>query len=396
MARIVTPGSSRFDDHGPYRARPFFVTDLVRRHGLRAVLAILIAALFAFAPLAALYWFNSLRLTPAVVTPAGQRAVVKPAQQHEEQEREEPGETALLQIRCEAPTADGWRELLGDRDPTRNDSDWRYVRQERVYLRRAGSSWVPFALLGPPPVSAWLPAGSYEILVVYEAPTGESRIDAPGKSYPLLTEFAECSLTSRQKTVCRIPLPHVDWGNPESLLGIGPPGEAVDCNPSLDELAPLLADCEAAAAIPTPAGYVLTLREPQVHHEVGHRGCIQDFHDLSSIPREWTRNQLATLRNWLPDDAAAAKARLTALVNQLEWREFLEGWFCYALAGVSGLVFTRWGAIALLEPWRRRNAWRELPGLLVWIFLLSAGAWFVLQLAFTPFGCQGPVPFRLR
>ena len=52
MARIIVPGSSRSEHHGPSRSRPFFVTDLVRRHGLRALFAILVAALFAFAPLA--------------------------------------------------------------------------------------------------------------------------------------------------------------------------------------------------------------------------------------------------------------------------------------------------------------------------------------------------------
>ena len=218
------------------------------------------------------------------------------------------------------------------------------LRSPRASLSAvAGSSLVPFGLLGPPPVSVWLPAGDYQIVVVHEAPRNESRIDAPGRSFPLLSVFAECSLETRQKTVCRVPLPHYDNGNPDLVLGIGNPVESAERKPSPDELAPLLADCVIMIAIPTPAGFVLNLHEPSVQHHEGHRGCVQDFRDQFAVPREWTRDQIATLRNWLPHDAVQARGRLSARVDRLSWREFLEGWFCYVLAGVSGLVFTRRG-----------------------------------------------------
>lgn len=382
MARFVTPGQSQPDGGGSFRFRPFFVIDLVRRYGVGAVYAIFFAALFAFAPLATLYWFAELRLQPVVTTELGRQVVVKSAQTHEEQEHEKPGETALLQVTCDIPVAEGWQELLRDGDKAHTDSmvlGSNYVRRERVYVRRVGSKHVPFGLLGPPPVSVWLPAGNYEILVIYEAPTGESRIDAPGKSFPWLSEFADCSLESRTKTVCRIRLPHYDRGNPDALLGIGSSAGFSDQRVPTEHFAELLASCETAVAIPTPAGYVLQLEEPEVNHHDAHRGCFQDFQTLHSIPREWTRSQLVSLRNWLPPDATRSRERLTTLVDQLGWRQFLEGWFCIAAAGISGLVFTRWGALNLLEPWRRRQALREIPGLLVKIFFLSVVAWIVIQ-----------------
>ena len=395
MARIVSPGSTRSEGSGPSRSRSFFVTDLIRRHGLRAILAIFVAAFFAFAPLVALYWFNAFLSQSVLSVAPGHRVVVKTGQHYERQEREEPGETALLQVACDVPSFDEWKELLGDGDPARSDStrsSSRSVRREAVYLRRAGSSRVPFGLLGSPPVSAWLPAGDYEILVVYEAPTNESRIDLPGRSFPWLSVFAECSLEARQKTVCRIQLPHYDWGNPDSLLGVGTPDEAAERKPLPEELATLLAACETMTAIPTPAGYVLNLAEPRIHHQKGHRGCVQDFHELQRVPREWTRDQIVKLRHWLPVEADSSKARLTTLIDRLEWRTFLEGWFCYALAGVSGVVFTRWGAIALLEPWRR-GGWYESFWLLVRSFLISAAAAFVLEI-FSGLSCHRFGPFR--
>jgi hypothetical protein len=107
---------------------------------------------------------------------------------------------------------------------------------------------------------------------------------------------------------------------------------------------------------------------------------VQDFYDTEAMPREWTREQLATLRYWLPEDAIAAKARLSALVDRLGWREFLQGSFCFAAAAITGLVFTRWGAIAWLEPWRRRDAWYESFGLFFRIALLAVAGWFALQI----------------
>lgn len=386
MARMVTPGSTSSGYEGPRRSSPFYVTDLISRFGARAVIAIVVAAILAFSPLTLLYWLNELRLESVVMSSvsANQRIVVKPGQHLAEQERAEPGETALLQVKCQVPTFDGWRDLLTDNDPARNDpSQTRTtVRREQVYLRRSGSQFVPFGLLGPPPVSVWLPAGDYEILVVHEAPSREDRIDMPGRSFPWISVFAECSLKSREKTVVDVQLPHYDWGNPDVLLGVGSSEESGERQATSDELAGIVAECETLIPIPTPAGYLLTLAEPRIHHRDGHRGCVQDFGEPQSVPREWTRSQLARLRRWLPDNATQANSKLMGLVDRLGWREFLQGWYCYAAVGVTGLVFTRWGAIALVEPWRRSREWNHSLGLLVRIFFLSAGVWFLIQVLF--------------
>lgn len=398
MARIVTPGtsSSEGSNYGP--SRPFFATDLVRRYGLRGVLAIVVAAVLAFAPLGVLYWFNELRLQPVATLAPGQRAVVKPARHRGEQEREEPGETALLQVICEVPSFDGWQELMQDEDPSRPDSPLggTYVRRELVYLRRAGSELTPFGLLGPPPVSVWLPAGDYEILVVHESPGAEQRTDSPARAFPWLSVFTECTLEGREKTVCRVPLPHYDWGSPDVRLHIGEADNVPDHASWPDELAPVVAACETVIPLPTPGGYVLALDEPRIHHRDDHHDCVQDYRDLHAVPREWTRDQIAALRNWLPGEATAAKGSLSRLVDRLLWREFLQGWFCYAAAGITGLVFTRFGAIALVEPWRRGDAWRESLGLLVQIFFFSVAAWFVFQIMTDSSGCRGPLPFRMH
>jgi hypothetical protein len=348
---------------------------------VRAVLAMAVAAAFAFAPLAALSWFAALSQHSAFSISPGQRVVVKPGERTNEPQQTEPGETGLLEVRCDIPSIDGWEELGTDGSQT---SQQRFMaREERVYVRRAGSSAIPWMLLGAPPVRVWLPAGDYDILAVYRAPTGEARIDASGRVYPLLSAFASCSLESTRTTICRVPLPHYEWGNPDVRLNVGDEIESSERAPTRDELAALLDSCEKTAAIPTPAGYVLNIAEPGVHHRDGHRECVQDFHDLESSPREWTRGQILTLRNWLPDDAVRAKARLSALADRLEWREFLQGWFCYLAAGISGLVFTRWGAIALLEPWRRRDAWYESIGLFFRLALVAMAGWLLLQIAWS-------------
>ncbi len=386
MARMVTPGSTSSGYEGSRRSGPFFVTDLIRRFGVRAVVAIIAAAMLAFSPLAFLYWLNELRLASVVMSSVSlnQRVVVKPAQHLDEQERAEPGETALLQVKCLVPTIDGWRDLLSDNDPARRDPSQTHssVRREQVYLRRSGSQLIPFGLLGPPPVSVWLPAGDYEILVVHDAPSREDRIDVPGRSFPWISVVAECSLKSREKTVIDVQLPHYDWGNSDVLLGVGDSEESGERPPSAAEFVRIVAGCEALTPIPTPAGYLLTLAEPRIHHRDGHRGCVQDFGDLHSVPREWTRGQLARLRRWLPDNATQANSKLMGLIDRLGWREFLQGWYCYAAAGVTGLVFTRWGAIAMMEPWRRGPEWHHSLGLLVRIFFLSAGVWFLIQVLF--------------
>lgn len=386
MARIVTPGSLQPGNSGPRRSRPFFATELIQQHGVRAVFAILVAALFAFSPLAVLYWFNSLWLQSVITTTIGQPVVVKPGQKHDEQEREEPGETALLEVRCDVPSFNDWQELLEYGDPANANQpgfESRYVRHELVYVRRAGSSAVPFALLGSPPVSVWLPEGDYQILVVHEAPRNDTRIWVPGPSYPLLSVFSECSLESRKTTVCRVPLPHYETGDPNVLLQIGNAVEPTAREPSLEELAPLISECETLNAIPTPGGYILNLPEPLIHHQDGHRGCAQDFDEQQTVRREWTRDQIATLRNWLPRDAVQAKARLSVLIDRLQWREFLQGWFCYAAAGISGLVFTKWGAIEMVDPWRHGRTRSDSLRLIIRIFLFSVAAWFVLKILTT-------------
>jgi len=108
--------------------------------------------------------------------------------------------------------------------------------------------------------------------------------------------------------------------------------------------------------------------------------AVADPRELEALPREWTRDQLAALRNWLPADALSARTALSPLVDRLRWRESLQGWFCYVAAAVSGLVFTRWGAIAILEPWRRGKAWSESLGLLVKIALASVAGWILFNL----------------
>lgn len=397
MARIVSPGTSRSDGYGARRpSTPFFVTDLVRRYGVRAILAIIVAAMFAFAPLATLYWFNNLRLQSVISVSPDQRFVVKSGQRHEEQEKQEPGETSLLQITCVVPHFEEWQELLGYDDPAAPRAEFRscYVNRERVFLRRAGSALLPFGLLGPPPVSVWLPSGDYEILVVHEAPKQDPRFHIPGKSFPLLSVFADCTLESRQKTVVRIPLPHYASGNPDVQLGIQNHDPSDDGQPTSTELTELISDCESQLAIPTPSGYVLNLHEPRIHHDDGHHGCVQDFEDFQPVLREWTRDQLATLRWWLPKDAVMAQTRLATLVDRLQWREFLEGWFCYALAGTAGLVFTRCGAIALLEPWRRDTSLSGTIWLIVRIVMVSVLASIVLQIVSNVFGWQSLGPFR--
>jgi len=299
-------------------------------------------------------------------------------------------------VTCEVPCVDGWRELLCDDDPARHTtglSDWHHVRKECVYLRKASDFNLPFGLLGRPPVSVWLPAGDYEIAVVHEGPKSESRIDARATGFPFVTVFDSCSLSARQKTVRRIQLPHYDWGGAEPIMPVGQ--TAIYHQPTEDELRLLLDQVQSLTAIPTPGGYLLSLAEPQLNHVEGHRQCTVDFADLQAVPREWTRNQIATLRNWLPASATPARDKLSSLVDGLQWREMFEGWFCYAAAGVAGLVFTRWGALAILEPHRRRETLGESIKRSIVIFVVAALAWFVFQALTHSSGCSGPMRFRM-
>jgi hypothetical protein len=96
------------------------------------------------------------------------------------------------------------------------------------------------------------------------------------------------------------------------------------------------------------------------------------------MSREWTRDQLATLRNWLPASETTARATLSKLVDALLWRESLQGWFTYALAGIAGLVFTKWGALAILERHQRPEL-RKLIVRSAAIFVIAATVWSVMR-----------------
>lgn len=382
---------------------------VVRNYGLKGLAVLLFAALLAFAPLGVLYWFCELRFASPLPMQNGRPVVVRPGQTLEDQEQEEAGETALLQVICETTSFSETRPLLTDHDPRRSRDflhDSQFVNRERVYVRRtdllpdeaaavvsvvAPNFKIPFALLGPPPVSVWLPAGEYEILVIHEAPAGEENTDRRRRHFPYVSVTAECSLENKQKTVCRVPLPHYGFGQ-----SFEPPSASDANTEQHDELTPLLTAWEQALAVPTPNGYLLALPEPTIQHAAEHRGCTIDFTQLTAEPREWTREQLAHVRNWLPAEATAAKAKLSQLVDALGWRDFFAGWYCYAIAGITGLVFTRWGALAILEPWRRGESFFDNLGLLSKIFCAAIAVWFLFLVLTDSSGCSGPLRFRPR
>jgi hypothetical protein len=388
MGRIVQPGYSRSDDGGSRRTGGGLVAlftsfkRIVVDYGFRGILALIVAAILAFAPAWTLVWFNTARLAQVVHLKPGQTFIVKPARHHDDQERDEAGATGVLVVTCDAPWVNGPRPLLADRDPYRERAgltDAPGSRREQVYVRPVTDVELPFGLLGSPPVSAWLPEGEYEVLVVYEAPTSESRVDALPRGFPLLNARERVTLEKFQKTRCNVYLPHHESGTFEALHAHQETSGVAPRDPTADELRPIFAACAEATVVPTFGGYLMTLPQPLVRHIDGHSGCTEDYATLESVTREWTREQLATLRNWLPDDAAEGRARLSKLVDNLQWRELLQGWYCYAAAGVAGLVFTRWGATAMLEPWQRGASFAESVKLCVSIFLLSMLIWILLQ-----------------
>src|SRR5207249_1093912 len=147
------------------------------------------------------------------------------------------------------------------------------------------------------------------------------------------------------KTALKIRLPHQD-----SACGCPIKLPDVDQKPrerplTAAEMRPYLEAIEHAASFPSPGGVVLSLPEPTVYHTADHRDCEGRFNDLRAVPREWTYDQLGILWNWLPAEAEAARSRLQAIQRRLDWRSLLEGWYCYAAAGVAGLVLTRYGTI---------------------------------------------------
>ena len=363
MVHVVSPGSMHSGGDYSGGSRPFFFVRIVADYGRRGAMALAVAALVAFTPLGLLAWFNDSYLAAALTKSAdgpirareyclaSDRQTAAPSDESSPND-DRAGEIGIVCITCDTPSVDGWRELLRDDDPARPRDllSAGYVRHESVYIRRVGWSWAPFALVGRPPVNVWLPAGDYEVLVVHQTPRAEPRIDARSHSFPLISVRENCSATAGSKTECRVRLPHYDWGPGEAPLVLGADGVAADRSPNSAELSLLAVELSTLSATPTPGGLALSLPEPRLQHSDDHRGCAADFAQLETTPREWTREQIATVRNWLPDDAAAARARLSALVDSLEWRETLQGWFAYAAAGVAGLVLTKWGALRLVEP----------------------------------------------
>ena len=183
-------------------------------------------------------------------------------------------------------------------------------------------------------------------------------------------------MTDREKTVHRIALPHYQWGPTEPIAIAGLAGNSGD--PVID-MAALTQGIEAATSIPTAGGCLMSIPEPRVQHSDDHHHCAADFADLQAIPREWTREQVAILRNWLPKSETTSRAKLSSIVKQLQWRESLEGWFTYVLAGIAGLVFTKWGSLAILDRhYRRETFWKTVRRCAI-IFVLAAVGWYLVE-----------------
>lgn len=373
MGQIIRPGSST-SGYDRQSSRPFFVVHILSQYGFRGLVAMVFAAVIAFAPLAALIWFNVFRLTSVVSRQCGVRVVARERTEYQ-RASDRPGKTGLLQITVEVPTFDGWLKLRHNNDLSPSDPN--FVRDERVYLRRAGDLKLPFGLLGRPPISAWVPAGDYEIAVVHETPPDFlMQTGSPGVRFPFVTIYESCTVQNREQTVVNVLLPHYGWGRGTPLYLAGQMGAPSDQPPP--DLKRLFKSIAKSKAIPTPGGYVLLFAEPVVTHTEEHQRCTVDFDELQQVPREWTRNQLAMLRNWLPPGETAARDKLSPLVTNLMRREMFEGWFFYAMAGIAGLVLTNWGSIAILERWRRREMFSNTVWLCFWIFVISAvGWWFV-------------------
>lgn len=95
--------------------------------------------------------------------------------------------------------------------------------------------------------------------------------------------------------------------------------------------------------------------------------------------REWTSSQILALRDWLPAEAVAARQHLEQIPGALGWRECFQGWYWYAAAGISGLVFARWATIAKLDKFRARSEAVESLKLLVGIFMLAVLVWIAVS-----------------
>lgn len=344
------------------------------------VVAVVFMAL-GISPTLFLLWWNWWRLTPVPIV-SGFKVQVKNSQLTREAEEEKPGETALLYVTGQVWRSGQWRNLLQPMDDAGRRPDEispSYVRHEMVYIRPAKKDMWPFALLGEPPVSAWLPTGGYEIMVVYETSRGLSNSDS-GKlrPFPLATEHVVQDLSAGRRTVVHVPLPHHEDCFDNSLnvrFREETPGTQV----RRAELQRLLDAVERTTCVPTPGGVMLELPEPTIQHHEDHRGCEEDFSDLVECRREWTLGQIFTLLDWLPADAVAARQRLEQMTQSLGWRSFFQGWFWYAAAGISGLVFARWATIAKLTPYQSRRELVESLKFLAGIFFLAVLAWIVVS-----------------
>jgi hypothetical protein len=358
------------------------------------VVAVVFMAL-GLSPTLFLLWWNWWRLAPVEVV-SGVKVQVKSAQFTREAEEEKPGETALLYVTGQVLRSGEWRDLLQLTDEAARRPDEvspSYVRHELVYVRPAKKEKWPYALLGEPPVSAWLPAGEYEVMVVYEANRGLSNPDSSKpRPFPLASEHVVQELSAGRRTVVRVPLPHHEDCFDNSLSVRDHEGTTGAQVPRV-QLQRLLDAVEHTPCVPSPGGVLMELPEPMIQHHEDHRGCEEDFGNMVACRREWTLGQIFTLLDWLPADAVAARQRLEQMAKSLGWRSFFQGWFWYAAAGISGLVFARWATIAKLNKYRSRSELVESLKLLAGIFFLAVLAWIVLS---TLSEGHGPGVFHFR
>ena len=377
--------SHRIQQPSPYSSGPRrssvrgpSVFSIVRERGVYGMVIALVAMTLGLSPTVFLLWWNLMRISPVPIVAPAISVPVKSSELSKEAEDDKPGDTALLHVACDVGRSDRWRELLRNDDSARyqfNDVMPVYVRDEQVYVRSTKTALCPFALLGQPPVSAWLPAGEYEILAVYGASRGFENRDADKRPlFPLARELIKQDLVAGQRTDLRVQLRHHQDCFDDSLA-IRPESETADTS---KELKSLWAAIENDACIPTPGGVIMDLPDPVIHHNEWHRACECNFLEFEHHPREWTQSQIETLRGWLPPEAAKARARLEGIAQALAWRVFFQGWFCHAVAGISGLAFARWATIAKLQPLSSRKAFFDSCKLAVAIFCLALFTWFVV------------------
>ena len=384
MSQPIQP-SRRSSSWRYTRVRGPSVLSMVRERGVYGMVVAVAAMALGLSPTVFLVWWNWFRLTPVPIVGAAAGVQVKSGELSKEAKEDKPGETALLHVTCEVGRQGRWRELLQFEDEARYQPDDPmppYVRNEQVYIRPTKRTNCPFGLLGQPPVSAWLPAGEYEVLVIYGGNSGFGNADSSKPSvYPLAREEIVQELAAGQRTDVRVQLPH-HQACFDCSLTVRRDGEAALASGHdllAAEVEPLLSAIEKNTCIPTPGGVLLDLPEPVIHHNEWHRLCEVDFQDLEHRPREWTRGQLQTLLDWLPRGAVKARQRLEEIDRSLAWRDYFGSWLWYATAGISGLAFARWATIAKLQPYRSRGAFAESLKLALAIFFFAILVWIVLS-----------------